>query len=619
MPFKAYKKLAEILFESKNPEHVFAHSFLVFDWNLVSRAEYVVGSTIDLVAFDGDQLLFDVGLTKTDQDGVRHIDHPFNVSSCPEHPQVCAHLAMARLIMANPAILLGNCALFEGVAQYDRFNKIFHSIVTSVEWRDEFARLGMPLDMFGTHSIRKGAATHMATGSTACPPIASICLRANWAMPGVLNRYLKYENAGDQFVGKSVSGRSRKKKEFAASCPYFDFAHVSSLDKSRMEHRLHSWLREMMPDGSQDNRKVFSLYKICVASIVYHDSYLQEKVHPDSMLRTFELWTNSEDIPFKEFVIIRYPWDATAETPEITGLPPDTMLLAELESLKQTMETKLEALETKMDALKDEVASRVKSDLVEELDKRDIGGSDFARNNDLVQQFEGLLIKFSEMLAETKTTADAAGGVVALANTEPEFESGGFISDEEVDIELELEDQEKLRLLEMQRSKQLVKKRTQKVGFHHGHFNPLPVHWRIPKGMTVIQLMNLWLVGSAKDSVPPLRKLSGIHLKHLDPRGRVRSKMRTLMTLVEKVARRENVWLKEKRWEGRHVTKMWSTIWPHLRPYLVTRTKTKDGGETEKKSRVGQIAWRTCYNKLQAMGGTRRPRKVVHDIDIDVA
>ena len=66
--------------------------------------------------------------------------------------------------------------------------------------------------------------------------------------------------------------------------------------------------------------------------------------------------------------------------------------------------------------------------------------------------------------------------------------------------------------------------------------------------------------------------------------------MRALMTLVEKVARRENVWLEEGRWEVQHVTKMWSAIWPHLRPYLVTRTKTKGGGETENKSRVGQIA-----------------------------
>ena len=89
-----------------------------------------------------------------------------------------------------------------------------------------------------------------------------------------------------------------------------------------------------------------------------------------------------------------------------------------------------------------------------------------------------------------------------------------------------------------------------------------------------------------------------------------------MMALVEKVARKENVWNEESRWDGWHVTKMWSTIWPHLRPYLVTRTKTKGGKETEEKSRVGQIAWRTCYNKLQRMGGTRRPRKVVHDIDV---
>ena len=101
----------------------------------------------------------------------------------------------------------------------------------------------------------------------------------------------------------------------------------------------------------------------------------------------------------------------------------------------------------------------------------------------------------------------------------------------------------------------------------------------------------------------------------LDTRGRVRSKMRALMTLVEKVAHEENVWIEESRWEARHVTKMWSTIWPHLRPYLVTRTKTKDGGESEEKSRIGQIAWCTCYNKIQRMGGTRRPRKLVHEID----
>lgn len=66
----------------------------------------------------------------------------------------------------------------------------------------------MPPEYSGTHSIRKGAATVSATGSTSCPPIASICLRANWALPGVSNRYIEFEYAGDQLLASvSVQGR----------------------------------------------------------------------------------------------------------------------------------------------------------------------------------------------------------------------------------------------------------------------------------------------------------------------------------------------------------------------------------------------------------------------------
>ena len=70
----AYRLLARLLFESKNPEHVYAQTFLVLDWNLVSRSEYVVDSKIDLVSFEKDSLLFDMGPTKTDQDGTRNVD-----------------------------------------------------------------------------------------------------------------------------------------------------------------------------------------------------------------------------------------------------------------------------------------------------------------------------------------------------------------------------------------------------------------------------------------------------------------------------------------------------------------------------------------------------------------
>ena len=150
------------------------------------------------------------------------------------------------------------------------FNAIFNSIIGSEKYADKFATLGIPPQFFGAHLIRKGAATHVATRSTACPPISSICLRANWAMPGVLNWYIKYEAAGNQFVGKCVSGRKHTSTEFAASPAYFDFSALDIEERMENEEQLSIWLKDRMPKDTKKNLKVFGLFKMCVAVISFH-------------------------------------------------------------------------------------------------------------------------------------------------------------------------------------------------------------------------------------------------------------------------------------------------------------------------------------------------------------
>jgi hypothetical protein len=68
LPLAAYKHLAKVLFESDKPEHVGAHAFLILAWNLISRAEFVIGSNIDAIWWHGDAIMFDIGATKTDPD-----------------------------------------------------------------------------------------------------------------------------------------------------------------------------------------------------------------------------------------------------------------------------------------------------------------------------------------------------------------------------------------------------------------------------------------------------------------------------------------------------------------------------------------------------------------------
>ena len=153
----------------------------------------------------------------------------------------------------------------------------------------------MPAEDFGTHSIWKGAVTFISTGTTSTPPIASICLRANWAMPGVMNRYIKFEGAGDQFVGKCVSGRSRLTKDFAASSPYFDFTEYGKIEKSQKDSQVDAWIKSRLPAGARSNDKVFLLLKNCIASLVFHKTFLKANLHSRSNVRASLFW--SEEVP----------------------------------------------------------------------------------------------------------------------------------------------------------------------------------------------------------------------------------------------------------------------------------------------------------------------------------
>ena len=87
-------------------------------------------------------------------------------------------------------------------------------------------------------------------------------------MPGVINRYIKYDSAGDQFTGKCVSRSSRMSTEFEISPAYFDFTICDESEREHNENRIDNWIRDRMPLTSQSNGKVFGMFRMCVAALV---------------------------------------------------------------------------------------------------------------------------------------------------------------------------------------------------------------------------------------------------------------------------------------------------------------------------------------------------------------
>ena len=81
--------------------------------------------------------------------------------------------------------------------------------------------------------------------------------------------------------------------------------------------------------------------------------------------------------------------------------------------------------------------------------------------------------------------------------------------------------------------------------------------------------------------------------------------MKFVMARVEQFAREDDVWCDDDCWNVASVTDMWSTIWPRLDPFLRTQTRRRDESISEAESRQGQIAWSTCYNKMEKEGRRR--------------
>ena len=355
MSREVYKKMCQLLLESESDEYIFARCFLTLEWNLMARADNVASAMVSHVEWQGDSLVFHFAKTKAAQEG-ECVFKPWHVYANPVESEICPILVFSKYVLTHPGILESNGqnSLFPGADQYRRFMNIFSKLLR--DNADVFKDLGYVPSDLGSHSARKGSATLVATGSTVSPPFSAICLRAGWSMGSVKERYIHYEMAGDQFVGRTVCGLNCLTTDFALSPCYFDFTNCEEPELKREE--LNIWMRSNIIGGRNLNAKILHMTRFLFATVCYHYSYLQEHCHPKNRLLNEPVFCQCPQ-EFQEFAVAKYPWDATLETPKLSGVPPHVMMMSDLRRF-----------ETKLDDMGDQIMDR----MVNELNERDIGG-----------------------------------------------------------------------------------------------------------------------------------------------------------------------------------------------------------------------------------------------------
>jgi hypothetical protein len=189
-------------------------------------------------------------------------------------------------------------------------------IILTCSWHWEFA----PGDL-GSHSTRKGASSYASAGSTVCPPMVSIYLHAMWSIGSVKERYLQYKKAGDQYLGRVVSGLDVNSIAFATSPPFFDTADQDERDQ--IWSLVKVYIVGGGGGGSTPKTRSPVTYSNCFiffALFCSHFGFLIQTLPKKNKLHASPFLTGIPNLA-KERATVRFPWNRTDATPTFTGLP----------------------------------------------------------------------------------------------------------------------------------------------------------------------------------------------------------------------------------------------------------------------------------------------------------
>jgi hypothetical protein len=227
--------------------------------------------------------------SKTDQEG-HESKTPYHCYFNSTDPELNIGIALGIYLFLNGKLASNSSSfLFPASNQYHRYSDILSKVVSENE--GSFNQIGVSVGSIGTHSARKGAATLAASGCTVSPSMSSICNRAGWTLGGTRDKYIKYENAQDQFLGRVLCGFNVLSEGFSNSPPFFD---------TTVEEMIHidSQLKSIIPESNRMEPSFFEVVRSCYASIVYHYDWIDATLHPKHRFRSHPAFTCIDTVSY---------------------------------------------------------------------------------------------------------------------------------------------------------------------------------------------------------------------------------------------------------------------------------------------------------------------------------
>ena len=198
-------------------------------------------------------------------------------------------------------------------------------------------------------------------------------------MGGTCDKYIKFENAGNQHLGRVLSGLNPLSIDFSLTPPFFDVQNEMEMVE------IDQFLKSRIENSENILDKIFTLVRYCFASLCFHHEFLKSVLELSSCIRTSQLFINVPACIIEKAKAINHK-DAIGHkcAPRLTGIPPHIVILNNLSGLTD-----------RLDECSEEVVTKIKEDL----DRRMVGG-DKHQASMILDQVQGVHNEMKRMIGE---------------------------------------------------------------------------------------------------------------------------------------------------------------------------------------------------------------------------
>lgn len=384
--------------------------------------------------------------------------------------------------------------MFGGGSPENKFSKWLTGLYDSFSEARQM-EMGLMLDELGTHSFRKGAATY-AQSKNSGPSMISIYHRAGWSIGNVQQRYIFPTEAGDQMVGRILSGLDWNSTDFGMLPARFGCS-LSTVE----------W--EAVAPGYNNYPACFqAAVPYLVASVVYHSGWLRDNLPSTHPYFQSLLYTNCISDRIRRWVVTPESTitmaatganSATASAMVATGVPQHLLICNRLLHVEGAVENSNRAMSVLREDLLADLPPAITSFI---LDRLSINGAQPLTADTLRIRLD----EMSEVL--TQRMEEMIRGHAGQLNATSADGDG----DEEEPPLSDMDDQRWTPFSWDER------------------FHWLPQDYQFP-AMTVRQLWDSYLFGNCANGIPPYSYVKS--LDDVDPSQRSKfCKMRHVMTAL---------------------------------------------------------------------------------------